>query len=277
MMQAASAVVNTIFSLSFLPFFTIPVHRLERHTTQHRTSLHISSPPLTMEVVLPQSKHTHTAINFHGRDSTASDYALEFSESEASDGRNLLDTFPGIRWVFPSAPEISSKRFGVDISQWFDMWTTENPHERSDEQLQGLSNSIATTTQLILDEASTIGLENIILCGISQGAAMAIRILLDMDVRLCGYVGFSTWLPEYGQSFPNSERALRTPIFLAHCQDDDVINIKYGEALRERLENLTMPVTWRSYADGGHWINEPRGVDDVVEFLRTVTSKEPSG
>jgi hypothetical protein len=36
---------------------------------------------------------------------------------------------------------------------------------------------------------------------------------------------------------------------------------------------IGMPVTWREYADGGHWINEPQGIDDTVKFLQCAMSK----
>lgn len=26
-------------------------------------------------------------------------------------------------------------------------------------------------------------------------------------------------------------------------------------------------VEWKTYEDGGHWIHEPQGVDDIVAFL----------
>ncbi|KAK0661592.1 hypothetical protein QBC41DRAFT_235826 [Cercophora samala] len=29
-----------------------------------------------------------------------------------------------------------------------------------------------------------------------------------------------------------------------------------------------LDVEWHEYDDGGHWINEPQGVDDFVAFLR---------
>ncbi|TKA28348.1 hypothetical protein B0A50_03815 [Salinomyces thailandicus] len=223
-----------------------------------------------MEVRLPQSRHTHTVINLHGRDSDAVEYARDFLESETSDERNLLDTFPGIRWVFPTAVRIPSKRFGVEMSQWFDMWTTENPHEQNDDQMQDLGNSVATIKQVICDEAEIIGLENLILCGISQGAATAMRALLDLDIRLCGFVGFSTWLPGCGLSLANIKRAQCTPVFLAHCRDDETIDVKYGKAMMAQLKDAAMAVTWRSYEDGGHWINEPQGIDDLVEFLTKI-------
>lgn len=54
-------------------------------------------------VAAPSKQHTHTIILLHGRDSTASEFASEFFESQASDDLTLPETFPSIKWVFPSS------------------------------------------------------------------------------------------------------------------------------------------------------------------------------
>ena len=75
----------------------------------------------------PRAAHTHTVIFLHGRDSDGREFADEFFESEASgpveQPRKLRDLLPGIRWVFPSAPILRSERFGIEMSQWFDIWS----------------------------------------------------------------------------------------------------------------------------------------------------------
>jgi lysophospholipase-2 len=63
------------------------------------------------------------------------------------------------------------------------------------------------------------------------------------------------------------ESALKTPIFLSHSKDDEVVPIGNGEKLCKGLRSLGASVSWREYEDGGHWVNEPQGVDDMVAFL----------
>lgn len=29
-----------------------------------------------------------------------------------------------------------------------------------------------------------------------------------------------------------------------------------------------MTVTWKGYEDGGHWVNEPEGLDDLNDFIK---------
>lgn len=31
-----------------------------------------------------------------------------------------------------------------------------------------------------------------------------------------------------------------------------------------------MVVSWKEYEDGGYWINEPQGVDEIVSFIRGI-------
>lgn len=60
-----------------------------------------------------------------------------------------------------------------------------------------------------------------------------------------------------------------TPVFLSHSTDDDVVPIQNGKKLRDTLRSvLDSGVEWHEYESGGHWINEPQGVDDIVGFLK---------
>lgn len=59
-----------------------------------------------------------------------------------------------------------------------------------------------------------------------------------------------------------------TPILLEHCQDDGIVAIQNGMRLRDFLGQLGLSVEWHGYEDGGHWVNEPRGADEFVNFLR---------
>lgn len=223
-----------------------------------------------MEITPPSSKHTHTIINLHGRDSNAAEYRIDFSESETSDSRTLQDVFPGVKWVYPTAPQILSKRFDAKMSEWFDMWTTENPYERGEEQTQDLTASAEAIKQLILSEGKEVGTENVTLCGISQGAATALTALMGLEMKIGGFIGFATWLAPHTQTLRPTTNAMKTLVFLAHCSDDAVIGIRYGHALQEHLQDLGMRVTWKIYEGGGHWMNEPKGIDDLVRFLKEI-------
>ncbi|PTB62301.1 Phospholipase/carboxylesterase [Trichoderma citrinoviride] len=244
--------------------------------------------------------HTHTIIFLHGRDSQAQEFASELFECEASGSeadRTLPALFPTVRWVFPQAAALRSERFGVEMSQWFDMWSVENAEERIELQVPGLLSSVASIRALVKEEELLVPRKSIFLGGISQGFATAIATFFaDGSGGFAGLCGFCSWLPladkaalnmakqglnqrqHMRQLYANSDdeqhekpsqlQLIPTPILLEHCQDDEVVPIGNGARMRELLSRLGLSVEWHDYEDGGHWINEPQGVDDFVRFLQ---------
>jgi lysophospholipase-2 len=251
-----------------------------------------------LQIVSPSDQHTHTIILLHGRDSNASEFATEFLESQASDDRTLPELFPNLKWVFPTSKIRASQRFqGIEMSQWFDIWSTENPQDREELQIEGLTESVSIILEVIRQEMDIIGAgpNRIILGGISQGCAAAIYALFSSSERLGRFVGFCGWLPlEQNVSMiasrstdalleirklldPSLEicileinsTALRTPVFLTHSVGDPVVSIKNGQKLSTGLKSLGMAVERHSYDNDLHWITEPKGVDDLVAFLKS--------
>ncbi|KIW78643.1 hypothetical protein Z517_08481 [Fonsecaea pedrosoi CBS 271.37] len=244
------------------------------------------------------SKHTHTVIFLHGRDSDAQEFLDEFFESEASEPagrpRTLPDLFPGIRWVFPTAPALYSKRFDTTISQWFDIWSVEDPEEQVEIQMDGLKQSVTALLEVMRAEEIHVPRQNIFLGGISQGFAIALSAFFANGQGFAGLIGLCSWMPfanliedlkassasdeqlsnavqriYFGQQSPEpSSPSLRsTPIFLGHSIDDDTVPIKNGRRMWDVLvHSLGLKTQLHEYADGGHWVNDPQGVDDIMEF-----------
>lgn len=132
---------------------------------------------LPTHVVGPKegSKHTHTIILLHGRDSQADEFASEFFECEATgpdeEDRTLTALFPTVRWVFPQARTLRAERFDTDMSQWFDMWSLDDVQERSELQIPGLRDSVDLVIETIKEEERLVPRGRIVLGGISQGFA----------------------------------------------------------------------------------------------------------
>ncbi len=70
---------------------------------------------------------------------------------------------------------------------------------------------------------------------------------------------------------PLPSRIKSTPVFLGHALDDAVVPIEIARRMQLTLSNLGLSVEWHEYEKGGHWINEPQGVDDMVCFLNRFT------
>ncbi|GAM88659.1 hypothetical protein ANO11243_066930 [Dothideomycetidae sp. 11243] len=252
------------------------------------------STPLSVHVVHPAKDHDSTVIFLHGRDSDASTFCSEIFESQSHSSETLPQLLPRTKWVFPSAPPLHSTRFGSDLSQWFDMYSTEDPWEKLEWQVNGLSENMPGIQTLMEDEAKLVGRDKLIVAGISQGAAISLHALLHSGHKVAGFVALSSWFAFKGGarqilddcSLTATDRrdalvrltesdALTNnpfPVFVAHCADDEVIIIEHGRGLRDALRGLGAPVEWHEYGDGGHWLNEPQGVDDLVSFIKSATS-----
>lgn len=71
----------------------------------------------------------------------------------------------------------------------------------------------------------------------------------------------------------SSGNITRTPVFLGHSADDDVVYLEHGVVLSESLKGMGFDVEFVRYEEGGHWIVEPQGVDDMVEFITSCIPK----
>lgn len=73
-----------------------------------------------------------------------------------------------------------------------------------------------------------------------------------------------------GTSPAHKSSAPRTPIFIAHSEDDGTVLFGHGVGLYQSLEKMGFDVSWKGYEDGGHWIHPTRGVNDIADFLRQI-------
>jgi acetyl esterase/lipase len=64
---------------------------------------------------------------------------------------------------------------------------------------------------------------------------------------------------------------------LQHNVDDPLVLVERGRGLRDTLRGFGAQVEWREYAVGGHWFQEPEGIDDAVEFLNRVVLGKGTG
>lgn len=151
-------------------------------------------PPFVIE---PTAQHMHSLILLHGLGSNGEKFGKELIESGvSSNGKRLVDIFPGAKFIFPTSRKRRSTAFGrAMLRQWFDVGSLDEPSHRQEVQLQGLAESSQEILQLINEESQKISRENIILGGLSQGCALGLACLLTLDFPLGGFIGMSGWLP----------------------------------------------------------------------------------
>ncbi|KAI0888181.1 phospholipase/carboxylesterase [Annulohypoxylon maeteangense] len=237
---------------------------------------------LALQVVEPQEgwAHTHTVILLHGRGSNGQEFLNEFFECKTTEPvgqpRTLRDLFPTIRWVFPSAPTTYSERSNDVESQWFDIWSVGSPNDKPEIQINGLMESIELVLALVQQEEELVPRRSIFLGGISQGFATAFSTFLFGEKDYAGLIGLCGWAPSAALALlggeldgvPESEERDETPVFLGHSRNDTVVPLEEGRKLCSILwRRADTVVDFHEYPVGGHWINEPTGVNDIAEFL----------
>ncbi len=159
-----------------------------------------------------------------------------------------LDVAPGVRFIFPNAPEISvTCNAGYVMPAWYDIITLERHARRVDEA--GIHLTRSRIRALITRENERgIASQHIFLAGFSQGGAMAYTTALTHPEALAGVIALSTYIPSLPLIESEASNAnLTTPIFAAHGLDDDVVAPELGIAARDWLTARGYQVEWHDY------------------------------
>ncbi|KAB8346337.1 hypothetical protein FH972_023381 [Carpinus fangiana] len=254
-------------------------------------------------VVVPTAEHQQTIIFLHGRGDAGANFGSAIfsllGSYRSSTHPTLRNSLPNTKWIFPTAKESMSSSFHELQRQWFDIYSLSDPESRQELQPEGLRESIERIHKLVDQEVAIIGQDNVILAGLSQGCATAIHVLLSYPQRIGGFIGICGWLPFTTQisalSSPDSGRIAASDLakfyedvfqikykrpdpavpdnipingfFIAHGRRDNIVEPELGIKLRNELARFGASVTWRSYEYGDHWIHDPEGVDDIVDYV----------
>jgi len=159
-----------------------------------------------------------------------------------------LENCPGIRFVFPHAPQIPvTCNGGYVMPAWYDIISLDITSRRVDEA--GITQSRAAIRKLIAREnQGGIPSKNIFLAGFSQGGAIAYTTALTHPEKLAGIVALSTYIPSERlllEGLSDENRAI--PIFAAHGTEDDVVFPELGIRARDLLIEQGYPLTWHTY------------------------------
>ncbi|KAI2470471.1 Alpha/Beta hydrolase protein [Annulohypoxylon bovei var. microspora] len=181
-------------------------------------------------VVEPTTRHTHTAILLHGRGGTGEDFAEELLDSIGLTEETVAQRLPAWRWVFPSSKQLWSTTFEEELPAWFEAHSLTDVTARQDLQLPGIRESVQHLRAILNDEIVRLdgSADRVVLGGISQGAAIAIWVLLCRDIparRLGAFVGASTWLP-----FAANVESFLSPSAISHDRNPRSTSLASSEA-----------------------------------------------
>lgn len=183
-----------------------------------------------------------------------------------------LSTIGPVRFVFPNAPvRPVTINGGYEMRAWYDIHPpSTDPAVPRHEDEAGLRGAQAIV-QALIDRETGRGVppERVVLMGFSQGCVVTLMAGLRAPQRLAGLVGLSGYLALAGHTAAEVHPANRaTPIFLAHGEEDDVVDMARGTAARDALTSLGYAVDWHSYPMG-HSVC-PEEVADLNAWLLQV-------
>ena len=181
-----------------------------------------------------------TVIVLHGLGADGNDFVPIARELR-------LDEVGTVRFVFPHAPVIPvTINNGHPMRAWYDILEVDLVR-REDEA--GLRKSLASVEALLRKEEARGGPRHrIVLAGFSQGCAMALLAGLRHGEPLAGIAGLSGYLPLADATAKERTGAnASTPVFMAHGEQDSVVDIRRGKASMEALRTLGYAVQWHTY------------------------------
>ena len=178
-----------------------------------------------------------------------------------------LPSSPAWRFVFPNAPvRPVTINGGVPMRAWFDIYTRESVQPVDS---RGIADSCRQLEELIEREAQRgIPRERIVLAGFSQGGTIAARTALLAERPAAGVMALSAYLPPLEPQIPiRAAAGLRC--LVAHGIYDEVLPLRLGLDLREKLEDAGCAIEWRQYEMGHQVCGEE--LADVSAFLQTIS------
>ncbi|GMQ96578.1 MAG: phospholipase/carboxylesterase [Gammaproteobacteria bacterium] len=175
-----------------------------------------------------------------------------------------------IRYVFPNAPFMAvTINNGFVMRAWFDVIGLEANSETDE---TGIRESANILTGLIKrEEERGIDASRIVLAGFSQGGVIALHTGLRYPKKLAGIMALSTWLPLSETLTAEASKAnQQTHIFMAHGDNDPVVDIRLAKQTRDLLDSKDYAIAWHTYTmehsvgteevkDIGNWLSDVLG------------------
>jgi phospholipase/carboxylesterase len=204
---------------------------------------------------------TGTVLWLHGLGADGHDFAPIVPQLVAPEERPL-------RFVFPHAPvRPVTVNGGMAMRAWYDILGFDRgiPHDEV-----GIRAADAEVGALIRRENQRgIATSRIVLGGFSQGGAISLFSGPRYSEKLAGIMGLSCYmLLEDSLPAERSRANFATPVFLAHGNQDPVVDFRRGTEAKQLLEAGGYPVEWHSYPMP-HSVC-PQEIIDIAAWLRRV-------
>jgi phospholipase/carboxylesterase len=183
-----------------------------------------------------------------------------------------------VRFAFPEAPmELPGGMFGAARAWWMiDLAALERARmegrtrDRRAEYPEGLPSACQSVVAMLdaLEQELGVSSERVVLGGFSQGSMLALDVALHDARPLAGLALLSSTLLAEDDWMPRMPQRKGLPVLQTHGQHDELLPYAMAEALRDRMRDAGMDVTWVPFR-GGHEIPGP-ALDALQSFLERV-------
>jgi lysophospholipase II len=173
---------------------------------------------------------------------------------------------PYVKFILPTAPtQPVTMNMGMAMPSWYDITGLD---ERSNENCNGLSQSVATITNILHNEHTTTGLpyNRMVLAGFSQGGALSLFTGFQFEQKIAAIVCLSGYLPAAKQFriTPGNEDI---PVLHCHGTQDMVVAYPMAQKSKKKVQEIgCTSYTIKSYPIG-HTV-DMKELSDVLQFLK---------
>jgi phospholipase/carboxylesterase len=183
----------------------------------------------------------YAVIWLHGLGADGSDFVPIVPELR-------LAAAPGVRFIFPDAPNIPvTCNGGWVMPAWYDIISLE-PHSRRIDEAGIVASRAAIRRLIEREKGRGMAVDRIFLAGFSQGGALAYTTALTHPEPLAGVIALSTYIPSVALIEREASAASRAiAILAAHGSEDDVVFPALGRAARDFLTGRGYAVEWHEY------------------------------
>ena len=168
---------------------------------------------------------------------------------------------PNLHCFFPNAP-FDVPGTGGKGKGWFSFPPTDKSQEERRESREKLKTLLKKVSEKGFNYSS------IIIMGFSQGAAMALDVMLNVEHRVGAVVALSGFLMNEGDLRPQSNSLIKTPVFAAHGLYDPILPFEHSKRSLQALKDAGFNLTWREYQMAHEIV--PEEVDAIKNFLSSI-------
>jgi phospholipase/carboxylesterase len=176
--------------------------------------------------------------------------ALFLMHGIGSNEQNMLSMVDGLEEDF----FVFSVRGHLTQGMGFAYFTIEGygkPHrEVFDEGINQLTNFIDYAS-----EKYPLDVNQLYVLGFSQGAIVSMTLGVTLGNKIKGVVALSGYIPQFvKEDYPNNP-GKNLSVFISHGEYDQVLPYQWGKENVDYLNNLGIPVTFKTYPEG-HTVSE---------------------